>query len=296
MAEETQTSRREFLAKTAKVTATAGLLSTTACLVARGPALGAAAGPAPKPIKPDQIIRVGFVGVGGRGRGLLKSTLDQKKISVKAIADPFDGHRRAAERMVKEKLGETPETYKGEEDYKTLMAREDIDAVVIAVPCYLHAPIYLACFAAGKHFYGEKPMCIETNEAEALVKAQDKNPKVVAQIGFQRRASERYRAGIKKVHDGAIGALISGRAAWNNAWGPLGGVGSGGTRLWFGRRKMSGDWMLEQACHSWDVLCWATGEMPAAASGVGRRDIFTDRDPERDVTDFYLAHLEYPNG
>jgi myo-inositol 2-dehydrogenase / D-chiro-inositol 1-dehydrogenase len=54
--------------------------------------------------------------------------------------------------------------------------------------------------------------------------------------------------------------------------------------------------MLEQACHSWDVLCWVTGEIPVAASGKGRRDIFTDVDPERNVTDFYLAHVEYPCG
>lgn len=54
--------------------------------------------------------------------------------------------------------------------------------------------------------------------------------------------------------------------------------------------------MLEQACHSWDVICWATGEMPIAASGAGRQDIFTDVDPGRDVTDFYLATVEYPNG
>lgn len=52
--------------------------------------------------------------------------------------------------------------------------------------------------------------------------------------------------------------------------------------------------MLEQACHSWDVMNWMAGALPVAASGVGYRDIFKSMDPERDVTDLYYAHLEYP--
>jgi len=247
-------------------------------------------------IGPDQVIRLGFVGVGGRGGGLLKSALMQEKISVKAVADLNDENRNRAVAGIKEKLGETPEVYTGENDYEKVLARDDIDAVVIAVPCSLHARMYLACFAAGKHFYGEKPMCIDARSADALVAAQKKNPRVVAQIGFQRRASQRYQEGIRRIREGAIGKPISARAAWNNAWGPLGGKGAPGTRFWFGRREFSGDWMLEQACHSWDVLCWITGEIPVSASGMGRRDIFTDIDPGRDVTDFYLANVAFPSG
>lgn len=53
--------------------------------------------------------------------------------------------------------------------------------------------------------------------------------------------------------------------------------------------------MLEQACHAWDVLNWVAQDLPVAASGMGRRDLFKDMDPQRDVTDLYYAHLEYPS-
>ncbi|MCP4249086.1 MAG: gfo/Idh/MocA family oxidoreductase, partial [bacterium] len=130
---------------------------------------------------------------------------------------------------------------------------------------------------------------------DALIEAQKKNPKVVGQIGFQRRATKIYAEGIKRARQGDFGTLIDGRAAWNNSWGPIGRP-EDGRRIWLGRRAKSGDWMLEQACHSWDVLCWLAGKMPIAASGIGRRDCFKDMDPERDVTDYYIAHLQFANG
>jgi predicted dehydrogenase len=289
-------SRREFLETSARTVVASGLLASGACSLTETSRPTAPQGPEPRPIAPDQVLRLGVVGVGGRGGGLLRSAMKHEKVSIKAIADPNDAHRNKAVQLVRQFLGQTPETYSGEEDYLKVIAREDIDAVILATPCYLHARMYLACLAGGKHFYGEKPMCIDAGDADALVAAQQANPKVVAQIGFQRRASECYREGIRRLHEGVIGPMISGRATWNVTWGPLGGKGSSGTSFWFGRRDLSGDWMLEQACHSWDVLCWAVGALPVAAYGIGRKDIFTDVDPGRDVTDYYLAHVEFPNG
>lgn len=291
MADKAQTTRRDFLGTSARLAGLAGLASAAPGLQH---AMAVVAGPVPRAINADTTIRLGLIGTGGRGREILKPALKQKNIEVKAIADPNEPNRQKCVAQVKEAIGQTPEIYDGEEGYKKLLAREDIDACIIAVPPDLHAPIYLAAFAAGKHFYGEKPMCIEKEEADALVAAQEKNPKVVAQIGFQRRGCPRYHAGIKLIHDGVIGNPTHGRGAWNNSWGPLG-LPDQGTAVWFGRRKQSGDWMLEQACHTWDVLNWVAGAMPVAASGMGVRGLFKDKDPQRDVTDYYLAHLEYPD-
>jgi len=253
-------------------------------------------GPTPPTFKADQKIRIGLIGIGGRGGGLLDCVLAQKDVTIKAIADINEANRNKALEKIKKKLNETPDVYTGSEDYKNkLLPRSDIDAVVLATPCYLHGPMYLECFRAGKHFYGEKPMCIQANEADALVEAQKRNPSLVAQIGFQRRAGVRYQKAIQMIHDGVIGDPIDGRGAWNNSWGPIGKPNEG-DRIWLGRRAKSGDWMLEQACHTWDVLCWVAGAVPIAASGIGRRDLFKDMDPQRDVTDFYFAHLEFPNG
>lgn len=291
-------SRRDFLTTSIKVAAAAGLTTAAAraAASARGPAIAVSAGPTPRKIGADDKIRFGLIGIGGRGQGLLDVLLKQKNISVKALADLDPNNRKAAIEKVKAATGETIDVYTEPDDYKNkLLARDDIDAILSATPCWLHGPVYLACFAAGKHFYGEKPMCIEANEADALVEAQKKNPKVVGQIGFQRRASKLYIEGIKRIKEGEFGDLIDGRAAWNNYWGPIGRPGEG-ARIWLGRRKSSGDWMLEQACHSWDVISWVTGEMPVAASGVGRRDVFKEMDPQRDVTDYYVAHLVYKSG
>jgi predicted dehydrogenase len=298
MADKDRSSRRDFLASSAKVAALAGLATAGGCATtpAGEPRLVATAGPMPRVLDEQTTIRFGLIGIGGRGQGLLRTLLKHKNISVKAIADPSEHNSKRAAEMVKECTGELIEIYKGPEDYKTkLLARDDIDAVLSATPCYMHGPVYLACFAAGKHFYGEKPMCTEANEADALVEAQKKNPLVKGQIGFQRRATKIYTEGIKRIRDGEIGDPIDGRGAWNNSWGPIGRPEEG-ARIWLGRRAKSGDWMLEQACHTWDVLNWVADAVPVAASGIGRRDCYKEMDPERDVTDYYIAHLEYPGG
>ncbi len=295
MPERSRPSRRDFLSGTAKSAAVAGLAAAAGCASTGGPHMSAEAGPMPQPIKPDQKIRLGFVGVGGRGGGLLNVALNQENVTVRAISDIDDKNRNAAADRVKKKLGVAPELYTGPEDYKRLAVREDLDALVLATPCYLHGPMYLTCFAAGKHFYGEKPLCLEVGQANALLKAQQKNPHLIAQIGFQRRANPIYQQSIQALRDGAIGRLIAGRGAYNTGWGPFG-VPTSTTSPWFGRRKFSGDWMLEQAVHSWDSFNWAANEMPKAAMGLGHRDIFTDLDPQRDITDYYIALLEYPCG
>ncbi len=288
-------SRRDFLGTAARAAAIGGLASSVSLADSHSAKLGIGKGPEPRKIGPEGKIRFGCIGIGGRGGGLLDILLKQPNVEVVAIADPGDHNRKRAADKVTKAGGDKPDLYSGEEDYKTkLLVRDDIDAILTATPCYMHGPVYLACFAAGKHFYGEKPMCTEANEADALVEAQKRNPKVVGQIGFQRRASIRYQEAMQRIRDGLIGELIDGRGAWNNSWGPIGRPDEG-SRIWLGRRKYSGDWMLEQACHTFDVFCWAADAMPVAASGMGRRDIFKEMDPERDVTDFYHAHLEFPN-
>jgi predicted dehydrogenase len=294
MPDHSETSRRDFLATSIKMTAVAGLVTSAGCAATGGPALAAPTGPTPPPIKPDQKLRIGFIGTGGRGQAHVDSALMNPNITVKAVAEINEVNRNKALDKIKEKLNETPEVYSTPDGYKKLLAREDIDGVFLATPCDMHAPMYLDCFAAGKHFYGEKPLCLKANEANALVESQKKNPHVIGQIGFQRRASAKYQNAVDKIRGGIVGEPVDGRGAWNNVGGPIG-LPKDGSRVWLGRRIHSGDWMLEQACHTWDVFNWVANAMPIRASGFGRRDLFKDIDPDRDVTDFYFAHLEYPN-
>lgn len=284
-------SRREFLATSAAIVGAASGIASAAKLEPK-------AGPTPARFKGDAPMRIGLIGVGGRCGNLVDSTFANKANNVKivAMADPDEKNvAKMNEKLAKLEAGK-PDVYTGDKDWRDkLLAREDVDAVIIAVPCDLHAEMYVAAFAAGKHFYGEKPMCIELDEVNAIVQAQERNPKVQCQIGFQRRASSFYQSAIKKIHDGMLGDVFEALGAWRLSGGPLG-LPDSGTQIWFGRRKRSGDWMLEQACHTWDVMCWVAQDMPVAAYGIGKRGLFKHIDPDRDVTDFYTASLEFPNG
>jgi predicted dehydrogenase len=93
---------------------------------------------------------------------------------------------------------------------------------------------------------------------------------------------------MKQVHDGELGDLIEGRVLWSNAWGPL--------YRWLGLRERSGDWMVEQAVHNWDVMNWANRCLPVRALGMGRDDLFRNKQPERNVHDYYAGMMQYQNG
>ncbi len=84
-----------------------------------------------------------------------------------------------------------------------------------------------------------------------------------------RRSNPRYRDGVALIHPGELGTLIEGSAPWVSSNGPMNGHGD-----WLARRERSGDWMVEQAVHVWDVVHWIAGGPPARAFGQGRRDLF----------------------
>ena len=104
--------------------------------------------------------------------------------------------------------------------WKELLAKDGLDAIVSAIPCDLHARCYLDMIAAGKDLYGEKPMCLNRADLDAVVKAARASKQIV-QIGHQRRADPHFIEPIRAVHSGEIGELVEGRILWSNSWGPL---------------------------------------------------------------------------
>ena len=251
---------------------------------ATGLALGVTS---PASARPNDRVAIGCIGVGSRGSTLLQRLLNRPDVEIVVINDIDEGNLNRAVETVEKTRGKTPESTDGDEDFKKLADRKDLDALVIAVPCDLHAGMYLACLQGNKSFYGEKPMCLTVAECEELLSVARKS-KAIAQIGFQRRLSSRYQEGIKRIHGGELGELIEARGSWLNSWGPHG-VGT-----WFGRVERSGDWMLEQACHTFDVMNWVAGELPLRAYGKGKREMFVDVDPDRNTTEYYSAVVEYP--
>lgn len=233
-------------------------------------------------------LRLGLIGIGNRGTALLRALLDLPAAQVVAVCDPDPKHRLRGQGIVEKAQGHRPEAF---EDPRRLLEHPDVDAVVVAVPCDLHESINCEALRAGKHLYAEKPLALTLAGCDRLCALAARHPTLATHVGFQRRSNPRFRDGVQRIQGREIGPLIEARATWTSSNGPLSGHGG-----WLGRRDRSGDFMVEQAVHIWDVLHWLHGDLPVKAAGWGRRGLFARQDPGRDVTDHYAVELEWADG
>jgi myo-inositol 2-dehydrogenase / D-chiro-inositol 1-dehydrogenase len=232
-------------------------------------------------------LGVAVIGAGNRGTSLLRALLELPGAPILAVCDADAKHRLRAQGIVEKAQRRRPDAC---EHPAQVLERADVAAVVVALPCDLHAEVYRQAIRAGKHLYAEKPLALSLSECDCLIAEAARAPEVVVHVGYQRRSNPRYREGVALIHRGELGGLIEARATWSSSNGPLSGHGG-----WLASRERSGDWMLEQAVHVWDLLCWIAGGPPARAFGQGRRDLFALAQPQRDVTDHYSVVLEWPN-
>jgi predicted dehydrogenase len=232
--------------------------------------------------------RVGVIGIGNRGTTLLRALLEIPGVSVPAVSDPDPRHRARGEGIIEKATGRRPESYP---DARRILERSDVDAVVVAVPCDLHERISAEALRAGKHLYAEKPLAITVEGCDRLIVESARTPELAVHIGFQRRSNPRFREGVGLIRAGALGSLIEARGSWTSSNGPL--LGHDG---WLGSRRRSGDFMVEQAVHVWDVLNWIHGGPPSQAVGWGRKGLFASQAPGRDVTDHYGVEMAWADG
>jgi predicted dehydrogenase len=150
-----------------------------------------------------RAIRLGHIGVGGQGSGLLNNFLSVPGAKSVAIADPFRQRREAAGQKVKEIQGHDAKLYN---DFRELLADPDIDAVIIATPDHWHVPVGLAAVRAGKDVYIEKPLGHTLAQNKAMLDACVKHDRIF-QYGTQQRSQEILRRGIELVINGAIGDI-----------------------------------------------------------------------------------------
>ncbi|CAN5620827.1 Gfo/Idh/MocA family oxidoreductase [soil metagenome] len=232
--------------------------------------------------------RLGLIGLGNRGTTLLRAALELPSAAVVAVCDPEARQRNRALGIAEKATGRRPDAL---QDPGAIPDRRDLDAVLVALPCDLHFSVYRDALRAGKHLYAEKPLALSLAQCDTLIAEADSRPELVVHVGFQRRSNPRFREGVELIQAGELGTLIEGRASWTSSNGPVN--GSGG---WLARRQRSGDWMVEQAVHVWDLFAWIAGGPPIRAHGLGRRDVFAEVQPDRDVTDHYRATLEWADG
>ncbi len=187
--------RRTFLKKSAALAAGA----VTFPSIIPVSALGLDAVPSP-----SNRITVGCIGVGGMGTGNMNGFLDQPDAQVMAVCDVDADHRQAACDVVNKKYGNTDCAQYN--DFRELLAREDIDAIMMAVPDHWHAIIAVAAARAGKDIYGEKPLAYTISEGRAVVDAV-KRFGVVWQTGSWQRSQEKFRFACELVRNGRIGKV-----------------------------------------------------------------------------------------
>ncbi len=256
------------------------------CSAAAGLAL--AGNPVAQTVAHASPVRLGSIGVGSRGTTLLRAALEVPGVEVVAIADVEAKHRLRGQGIAEKSAKGRPDVY---DDFHALLARDDIQGVILALPCDLHARAILDSLRAGKQIYAEKPLALGVAECDAIVAEAARWPGVIVHVGHQRRSNPRYVEGASLLRDGEFGPLVEARASWTSSNGPI-----RGHRGWLGLRGRSGDWMVEQAVHLWDTLHELTGSLPIRASGTGRQGLFARTDPDRDVTDWYTAQLEWQSG
>jgi predicted dehydrogenase len=182
-------SRRDFLAASA-------LGAAALARPARGDDPGKKAGP-------NDSITLGFIGVGGMGSGLLNIFKAMPDVRVAALCDVYEPHLLKA----RASAGNDPDTYG---DFRRVLDRKDVDAVVVATPDHWHAiPTILAC-QAGKDVYCEKPLACKVVEGRAMADAAAKH-KRVTQMGNLIHAGENYHRVVEIVQSGVLGTITKTR-------------------------------------------------------------------------------------
>jgi predicted dehydrogenase len=187
--------RREFL--------TAGGATTAMTITARsyGQILGA-----------NDRVGLGVIGVGRRGRIVGAAFLADKRTRLAAIADTYDVTRLRVLAQLPPELPEPP-AYNAYED---LLARKDVDAVLISTPDHLHVSIARAALAADKHVYLEKPTLHRWHEKTELVSVSSQSKRVL-QCGMQQRSGAHYQEAKQSFFDNKkLGDVVLVRAVWHD--------------------------------------------------------------------------------
>jgi len=153
-------------------------------------------------VAPSGRINLGCIGVGGMGTANLKTFLGKPDVQVVAVCDVDAKHRRQALDVVEREAGK--KGCRGYNDFREMLAGEDLDAVTIATPDHWHALIAVAAAKRGLDIYGEKPFAYSIAEGRAVVDAVERYG-VIWQTGSWQRSVRNFRYASELVRNGRIG-------------------------------------------------------------------------------------------
>lgn len=214
---------------------------------------------------PSQI-RIGVIGVSGRG-GLVSHMHHPEGRSL--VVGGADIHAKFFADFRK-RFGEAVFVT---EDYRKLVERKDIDAVVVASPDFCHEEHAVAALRAGKHVYCEKPLAITTAGCDHILKAWKASGRRLM-VGFNMRHMSIFKCMKEIVDSGTIGEV---RAVWVRHF-----VGTGGRWYfhdWHANRKTSTSLLLQKASHDFDMIHWITGKYTRRVAAFGSLDFYGGNKP-----------------
>jgi predicted dehydrogenase len=160
-----------------------------------------------KKISANDKVRIALIGAGGQGSGDVESSLATPGVELVAVSDVYDGRLVRA----KERWGNHLFTSR---DYREVLARPDVDAVIIGTPDHWHAQVCVDSMNAGKDVYCEKPMVQKIADGQRVIDAAKKNNRIM-QVGSQRVSSVVYQKAKDLLAQGAIGQVNMIEAWWD---------------------------------------------------------------------------------
>ena len=277
--------------------------SSAALIASSGPVLGSGQGA-------NDRIRVGLIGVGGRGLYELSVCQNNSGCEVVAVADVY----RPLADMAVQRLGNKATGYG---DFRRILDRKDIDAVFVSTPDHWHALAAIMACQAGKDVYCEKPLTHTIQEGRRMVEAARKYNRVV-QTGSQQRSAPHFQKVVRLIQGGYIGKVTM-VECWNVMNDTPEGIGNPqdtdppegldwdlylgpAPKVPYNRNRFiwcyrwfwdySGGMMTDWGAHHMDVVQWAMGmDAPKAANTVGGNFVLKDN---RQTPDTFMANFEYP--
>ena len=249
-------------------------------------------------------LTYGMIGTGSRGQHL-NQTFQSIGAQCVALCDVYEPYLEQAR-------SESPAGAKPYLDYNDLLARNDLDFVVIATPDHQHRPCLLAALEAGKDVYQEKPLSLSLEESKIMVEAVRKTDRVV-QIGMQRRSMPFILRAKSLIEEGMIGRIslvkakwhwhfrlpldnspLPGKLDWDRFQGPAKHrpLEPMRFRWWRAFWDYSGGNTTDQGTHLMDVVQWLTGS-GAPLAAVCRGKIINA--PGAEVPNVFSATFEFEN-
>ena len=288
------TSRRDFVKAGSSLTAGALL---TAPHVARA-------------AKNDKVIKIGLVGIGGRGSGAAAQAMGaDDNVALTAIGDLFEDRIKLRSRILKargrDKFQVTPETtFTGFDAYKKVID-SGVDVVILTTPPFFRPQHLAYAIEKGVHCFFEKPVAVDAPGVRKVIelakKAKEKNLNFMSGFCWRHHFPKREIFG--RILDGAIGdvnamySTYNGGEVWKktreDGWSDL----EAQMRNWNAHLWLSGDSIVEQAVHCIDMMQWAMGEeLPTHAEGSGGRQVYDDMDKYGNIYDHFAIAYQWENG